>query len=236
MRIPIAVSLVFHCCSYAMAQTSVLVITGGHDFEEQEFFEIFESFDAMEYKHLVQPQGNEMIETGELREYDAIVFYDMIQSITDAQKKAYLKALDQGTGMVFLHHALVSYQDWPEFKNIIGGKYLLEKTVEAPKSTYKHDVNIDVRIVDPKHPVTRDFEDFQILDEVYGSFIVNESVTPLLKTNHPESTETIAWCHVYGNSRIVYLQSGHDRHAYKNVDYRALVKNAIYWVSDSSSR
>ena len=221
------------CCStiHVHAQTKILLVTGGHDFEEKEFFEMFDSFRDFEYDHVIQPNANVLIESGDLDKYDALVFYDMYDSITESQKLAYLKLLNEGLGFVFLHHTLVSYQDWLEFQNIIGGKYLRNATSSHPKSTYKHDVHIDVSIVDKAHPITKGLSNFEILDEVYGRFIVNKEVTPLLKTNHPESTETIGWCHTYQKSKIVYLQSGHDHHAYVSDDFRKLLKNSIEWVS-----
>ena len=232
MKNPWFLGLICICVSTVIyAQDKVLIITGGHDFEEAQFFEMFDSFKGLTYDWAIQPEGNKSFEQGKLDQYDAIVFYDMFEGITEAQKAAYLHELEKGIGMVFLHHSLVSYQDWPEFQKIIGGKYLRENTKDHPKSTYKHDVDIHVEIVDKKHPITKNFNDFQIFDEVYGSFIVNKDVRPLLTTDHPESTKTIAWCHEYKKSRIVYLQSGHDHHAYENKFFRSLILNAIYWVN-----
>ena len=217
----------------ANAQKRILIITGGHDFEKEAFFEMFNSFSGISYDTLVQPSGNEMIQNEEIKKYDALVFYDMFQEITDEQKAAYLKLLQVGKGMVFMHHSLVSYQNWPEFQKIIGGKYLLNETNLHPKSTYKHDVEIKVEIVDQNHPITKSMKDFQIHDEVYRSLIVNNDVTPLLRTDHPESTEVIGWYNNYKASKIVYLQLGHDHHAYENANFRKLVKNAINWVGSS---
>ena len=219
----------------ASAQTSILIITGGHDFEQKEFFELFDSYDDVKYKWVIQPHGNELIEAMKITNYDVVVFYDMYQEITESQKEAYLNTLNNGKGMVFLHHSLVSYQDWPEFRKIIGGKYLLKEFNDLPKSTYKHDVDIDVKIVNKNHPITKEIRSFQIRDEVYGNYLVSDDVTPLLKTNHPESSEIIGWCHTYGKSRIAYLQSGHDHNAYDNQVFRSLVKNAISWVSAKES-
>ncbi len=216
--------------SMVFAQKKILIITGGHDYEKKPFYDLFNSYSDVHYDTLVQPAGNELIQSGGADQYDALVFYDMFQEITESQKSAYLQLLDQGQGMVFLHHSLVSYQDWPEFQSIIGGKYLLDAINEHPPSTYKHDVDINVNIVDDTHFITRGMEDFQIRDEVYGDYLVNKTVTPLLITNHPESTETIGWCHTYGKSRIVYLQSGHDHHGYENEHFKTLVYNAIQWV------
>lgn len=219
--------------SQTFAQHQILIITGGHDFERQPFYKIFDSFPDIQYDTITQPAGNEMVQNTRISSYDALVFYDMYQEITESQKLAYLKLLRRGKGMVFLHHSLVSYQDWPEFQKIIGGKYVLTSMENQSKSTYKHDVNINVVIVDHNHPITHGMKDFRIYDEVYGNYVVNENVTPILKTNHPESSEIIGWRHQYENSRIVYLQSGHDHHAFENENYRTLVHNAIKWVISS---
>jgi type 1 glutamine amidotransferase len=54
----------------------------------------------------------------------------------------------------------------------------------------------------------------------------------LLSTSHPESGEIIGWTHLYGDSPIVYIQPGHDHHAYENPNYRHLVRQAIEWIND----
>jgi type 1 glutamine amidotransferase len=217
--------------SLLSAQKRTLIITGGHDFEQKQYYEMFDAFEGLEYDTISQPWGNELFLKKSIQEYSCIVFYDMFQDITEAQKEAYLKLLNDGIGMVFTHHALVSYQNWPEFEKIIGGKYHLEASPKSPASSYRHDVDFTIEIVDKTHPVTKDMEDFEIHDEVYGSFTVGEHVNPLLKTKHPESTSIVGWCHQYKNSRIVYLQSGHDHHAYENKNYRMLLRRAIEWVS-----
>jgi hypothetical protein len=130
---------------------------------------------------------------------------------------------------VFLHHSLVSYQEWDEFENIIGGRYFLSG-LEQDSSTYRHDVDIPVRVIHKDHPVTKGIDDFMIHDEVYGNFKVLPGVQALLSTTHPESGKIIGWTNIYGNSRIVYLQLGHDHYAYENPNYRRLLKQAITWV------
>ncbi len=216
--------------SHTFAQDKILIITGGHAFDNPSFFEMFDSFSDIEYDAIVQPAGNKMVQNRSLGKYDAVVFYDMYKDITAPQKSAYIALLKTGKGMVFLHHSLVSYQEWPEFQNIIGGKYLSAPTDNHSKSTFKHDVDIDVEIVDQNHPITQGMKNFRLFDEVYGNYVVNETVSPLLKTNHPESSTVIGWHHRYEKSKIVYLQSGHDSHAYKNENFRVLVYNAIKWV------
>jgi hypothetical protein len=140
--------------------------------------------------------------------------------------------------MIFLHHSLASYQEWNEFEKIIGGKYYLQSDTtdgeDIKLSTYKHDVDVPVEIVDQNHPILNGMDDFTIHDEVYGGFNVLPTVYPLLRTDHPESTEIIAWTNKYLNSNIVYIQLGHDHHAYEDPNYRRLVKQSIDWVKTSN--
>jgi type 1 glutamine amidotransferase len=219
--------------TFSLAQSKILVITGGHGFEEKEFYEMFDSFRGIEYDTVTHPKANQLLEDSDIKKYSCLVFYDMVQDISENQKKAMIELLDEGMGMVFLHHSLVSYQNWPEFENIIGGKYHLDPSETQTTSTYRHDVDITVKIANTRegHPLTKGMNDFIIHDEVYGNYSVNENVNALIITDHPESTPTIGWWHQYRNSRIVYVQLGHDHWAYANENYRLLVQRAIHFVS-----
>jgi type 1 glutamine amidotransferase len=214
---------------------NIKIITGGHGFERPEFFQVFDSYAGIEYQELVQPAANDIYASQAMQAVDVLVFYDMVQEISDSQKKALLALLKQGQGMVFLHHSLASYQEWHEFINIIGGRYYDKKPENKwPKqrlSSYKHDVMVPVKVVDHDHPVLNGIGDFTIHDEVYGNTEVLKTVHPLLTTTHPESATTIAWTHRYLNSSIVYIQLGHDHKAYEDKNFRKLVKQAIEWVS-----
>ena len=213
----------------AQKKENILIITGGHDFEQEAFFTVFKEMPNVEYKAIIQPDANQWYASSQIDQFDVLVFYDMVQKIDDNQKQDLINLLKEGKGMVFLHHSLVSYQDWDEFEKIIGGRYVL-KSVNHDSSTYQHDVNIPVTISDKEHPITKGMDDFVIHDEVYGNFNVLPGVHPLLTTNHPESGEIIGWTNTYGKSRIVYIQLGHDHFAYENPNFSRLVKQSIDWV------
>jgi uncharacterized protein len=213
----------------------VLIITGGHDFERQPFFEMFDAMSGVACNSVEQPAANALYNTPALKEVDVLVFYDMNQEITEEQKAAFLSMLKQGKGVVFLHHSLASYQAWDEFATIRGGKYvlpeLLPESQKEKASTYQHDVEVNVQVVNSQHPVTHGLADFVLHDEVYGNYEVRPNVIPLLRTDHPLSTPVIAWATQYDASKIVYIQPGHDHWSYNNVNYRRLVENAIKWVA-----
>ncbi|KOH46795.1 hypothetical protein NC99_03810 [Sunxiuqinia dokdonensis] len=212
-----------------------MVVTGGHDFDRQAFAGLFDSLEQIVWEELVQPKANQlMLETG-FEQYDVLAFYDMFQEISNDEQAAFLKLLEQGKPMLFLHHALVSYQEWDEFQNIVGGRYYdqerYKNTPENGFSTYLHDTNIPVRLLAPEHPVTSGLKDFTLFDEVYGNTWVSPDVTPLLGTNHRESSPIIGWEHTYGASKVIYLQPGHGKSSYENPNYRRLLQNALLYLS-----
>jgi uncharacterized protein len=217
--------------STSAKKLNVIVVTGGHNFDRESFFKMFDSFEGVIYTELKHPEANLQLGTIDPKTFDAVVFYDMPKTISEAEKESYYKLLKLGKGLLFLHHSQCSYQQWDEYKTIVGGKYHEEKN-SPQTSTYQHDVTFTVKITDKKHPVTKGIKDFDILDEVYGNTEVLPEVTTLLSTNHPESSSVIGWTHKKENSRIVYIQPGHDKNGWFNPNYQKLVKQAIAYVSE----
>ncbi len=209
----------------------ILIVTGGHSFERKPFFEIFDSFKDIRYREAAHPDADALIRSKKIKKYDVLVFYDMPKEIDEDTKNAFINLLANGKPMVFLHHSLASYPEWPEFTKILGGKYFEKATPGHGASTYKHDEKVQVTIVNKNHPITREMNDFTLHDEVYGNFLVLPRCTPLIKTTNPLSSPVIGWTNKYKDAMIVYLQPGHDHLAYKNPNYRKLVHRSILWVS-----
>lgn len=215
------------------SKTRLLVVTGGHDFEQAPFFKLFQT-DNLTCQAVEHPKAHAFFKPEAAAQYDVIVLYDMWQDITDEAKADLIKLLQQGKGLVALHHCLASYQNWPEYEKIIGGKYYLKKEIvngsEVAASTYQHDVDFTVHVV-PGHPVVRGLSDFKIHDETYGKIGVQSLVKPLLTTTEPTSGKTIGWAHEYGPSKVVYLALGHDHQAYENPNFQKFLYQAIAWTA-----
>lgn len=213
----------------------VLVVTGGHDFEKEPFFQVFKDNPEIEYQAVEQPAAQESFKVEAAKNYDVLVFYDMHQEITDEGKSNLLARLKDGKGLVVLHHAIADYQTWPEYAKIIGAKYYLAPTVvdgvAKKRSAYKHGMHFTLHVVDPNNPVTKGMKDYEILDETYKWFDVANDVHPLLTTEEPESNHVVAWAKTYSNARVVYMQSGHDHFAYENPNFQKVLKQAIEWTA-----
>jgi len=225
-------------CSFAQQKKiKVLIVTGGHGFKHKPFYDVFNAIPSITYDTLVQPQANARIASPEVNRYDVLVFYDLADSISVAQQEAYIRLLKKGASMIFLHHALVSYQNWPEFLQIVGGQYHTQPVVvngDTLKANYEHDVNIPVKVEDKKHPVTRGISDFEVVDEVYGDVEILPRVKPLLSTTHPKSMHNLAWINHYGNSDVLCIQLGHGPSCYANPNFRRLIRQAIEWSAKQS--
>jgi type 1 glutamine amidotransferase len=102
------------------------------------------------------------------------------------------------------------------------------------KANYDHDVSIQVKVEDKKHPVTRGISDFEIVDEVYSDVEILQHVKPLLSTTHPKSMRYLAWINHYENSDVICIQLGHGSSAYTNLNYRKLIQQAVEWSAKQS--
>jgi uncharacterized protein len=231
----LALALVAPIATYAddAPKLKVLIVTGGHGFEEKPFFQIFEENPEITFTTAKHVNDADVYDRGDLLTYDAVLLYDMPKTITDGQKERFLSLFEKGTGIVVLHHALVSYQGWPEYERIIGGRYpeTGKPGAVTPEVGYQHDVDIPVTIVGRDHPITAGLSDFTIHDEIYWGFRVQPDVTPLISTALPQSGKPLGWTRTEGKSRVVFLQLGHGRSAFENANYRKLVAQSLRWAA-----
>jgi uncharacterized protein len=216
-------------------KTKVLLITGGHGFEREAFLKVFRDNPNITVTHAEHTKGTaDAYDRADLFDHGAVVLYDMPKQINDAQKKRLVELTKKGIGLLVLHHALVSYQHWPEYERIIGGRYPEEDGkggVITDKVGYQHDVDYTVKIVAKDHPVTAGLSDFQINDEIYWGFRTGPDIKPLITTDHAKSGKPLAWTRREGKSRVVYLQLGHGPKAYADTNYRKLVAQSIRFVA-----
>jgi uncharacterized protein len=218
----------------------VAVVTGGHPFEKEEFLKLFQGHGDVTYKHLPQKTGGEIFDDISHWPYDVLVLYNFNQTITPAEQKNFLKLLDQGVGLVILHHANAAYKNWPLYAKIAGVQYHFrpwEKDgVKMDPSGYHLNTKFKVHVADANHPVTRGLKDYDFVDETYDRVSVDPGVHALLTTDEPTSEKTIGWTKTYAKSKVCYLQSGHDHVAYGNPNYRTLVVRAIRWTGRTPGR
>ena len=140
----------------------------------------------------------------------------------------------EGMPMIFMHHALGSYQLNDNYARMVGGKYVMpeHESDSSLHSDYEHDIDLLIEVLDPEHPVTRGISEFTIHDEGYYNIQVHEGVHPLLGTSHPHCAPVVAWENKYHNSTNLYLIFGHDKLAYANESFKLLLTNSVQYLTN----
>ena len=209
------------------APLRLMVVTGGHEYATT-FYTVFEGASDLHWSHAVS--NHEAYRNDLRKDYDVLVLYDFSQDISEAEKTNLRNFAEAGKGIVVLHHAIADYQNWEWwYKDVVGGKYLLNAEGSTPGSTYLHDQESTVRVV-ASHPITAHIGAMHLWDETYKGMWISPEVKVLLRSEAPTSDGPVAWVSPYLKSRVVYIQLGHGEAAHLYPAYRTLVQDAIRWA------
>jgi hypothetical protein len=74
----------------------VLLTFGGHGFQEEPFFAMFDALDNVEYTKAPLPEKADLLKPGLEKQYDVIVMYDMVAGFTPEQQQAFVALLNEG--------------------------------------------------------------------------------------------------------------------------------------------
>jgi len=207
----------------------VLLVTGGHD-HDLSFYSVLDGQDDLDVR--VDPHPNAFrgkVSPG--RDADVVVLYDMPEAMAPEQETHLRGFVEAGGGLVALHHAIAGRSGWRWWgEEVIGGRYLAAPEGARAASTYKHDVELTVRVA-AGHPVVAGLQTFRILDETYKGMWISPGVTVLLTTDEATSDGPVAWVSPYPKARVVTVQLGHGREAHLHPSYRRLVRNAVLWAA-----
>jgi hypothetical protein len=211
----------------------VLVVVGGHSYDTTEFYDMLGSLEEFHFDSISHPDAHRLLASEHIYSYDAIMYYDFITNMPLEDSAIYLNLARRGMPMLFLHHAICTFQQWDGYAELVGGKYIVEGFGNDPSelSDYRHDLDLTISVLDKQHPVTRGMEDFTIHDEGYSNLWIRDGIVPLLGTNHPDCSDTVGWVNRFDRSTVVYLIFGHDSQAYANRSFRQLLANSLGWLA-----
>jgi type 1 glutamine amidotransferase len=229
-----ALALLAGCITGCQKSVSVLVVVGGHDYDTMEFFDAFRSLEHVEIDSVCHPEAIELLQSSNTEAYDVLVYYDFMPGLPKKDSAVFNNLTLQGKPMLFLHHALGTCQDWNGYMEMLGGRYNMPGyiTDSTLLSDYRHDIDMEIEVVDPDHPVTLGLKNFSIHDEGYSNITTLQGITPLLRTDHPDCAPLVGWTHQQDQSTIVYLMLGHDKHAYENPAFIQLLNQSIHWLAE----
>jgi type 1 glutamine amidotransferase len=194
-------------------------------------------------KHPITFPAGTGIATGEqfnvrnLDYFDAIFFFGVREiDLTAAQRSDLLSFVrDDGKGFVAAHSAATAFFSWPEFGDMLGGRF-----DEHPWGIADGTVVVD----DPAFPAMRGFPPRAVFhDELYQLKDFSRSKlrvlahldASLLDLNRPlvhrkDGDFPAAWAKTYGKGRVFYSILGHEADDWDNPPLRTMYYEAMRWA------
>ncbi len=190
------------------APLQLLVSVRGHPFDRTAFAALFDAMAGISPTFVDQPAAALLMNPAAMARFDALLLYDMPgidfaatkdrpgQIAPDAAfRDGFNALLDEGKGIVALHHALAGWPAWPDYAEALGGRFLYRpdrvRDRDTPDSGYRHEVSYDAEILAADHPVTAGLPPrFAMKDELYLAEVFADGVIPLLRADHAFTADT----------------------------------------------
>ncbi|MGI9612224.1 MAG: ThuA domain-containing protein [Acidimicrobiales bacterium] len=133
----------------------------------------------------------------------------------------------EGGGLIALHTATICFDDWPEWRTIIGGRWLWGASNHPPYGPVSAEVVAD-------HPVVACLPDtIELHDEVYGDLALQDDIEVLAvaKRGLEDAAQPVIWTHHYRAGRVVYDGFGHDAASIRHPQNARVLRQALRWVT-----
>jgi uncharacterized protein len=172
-----------------------------------------------------------------LNDFDAVLFYTGGELEMNAEQKAALLSFvrDDGKGFVGVHSAAITFADWPEYREMIGGFYDEHPWVTFDAPILMEDANFPGTQQWPKEFVLRD-EIYQMRDWSRKNVRVLMRLDTSkidLKNPHVHRKDldfAVAWAKMYGKGRVYYSTLGHVEQNWDDPRFQQMYVGAIKWA------
>lgn len=172
-----------------------------------------------------------------LNDFDAVFFYTGGELEMNAEKKAALLSFvyDDGKGFVGAHSAAITFESWPEYREMIGGFF-----DEHPWVTF----DAPILVEDPDFPGMQQWpRAFVLKDEIYqvkdwsrekARVLMRLDASKLDLKNprvHRKDLDfAVTWAKMYGKGRVFYSTLGHVEQNWDDPRMQKMYVEAIKWA------
>jgi hypothetical protein len=148
-----------------------------------------------------------------------------------ATREAISGFVSGGGGLVGCHTASICFDDWPAWRDVLGGAWVWGRSSHPPFGPVR------ALIVDgATHPVVAGLPGaIELRDEVYGGLDLAGDVVPLAhaRRSSDDEPQPVVWVHGHGAGRVVYDGFGHDVASVRDPVHARLVRQAVSWVTSA---
>lgn len=146
-------------------------------------------------------------------------------SLSAGGRAAIASHLARGGGLLALHTAIICFDDWPAWKQIIGGVWVWGRSGHPPYG------KVQVEPEDGENPLLRGLSGFTLDDEVYGDLDFEPGVRALMRARAETGNwQPVLWTRVVGGGRVAVDALGHDAGAFAHPVHRRIVARAALWA------
>jgi len=160
-----------------------------------------------------------------LSNFDVLVLYASYDSLSPAQETALTNFVNNGKGLVALHHAAESFPRSAAYGKLIGGRI-------DRKATATFTANILIA----DHAVTSGVTAFDTPEETFTFKELSNDRTVLMDRTEGTLKVPVTWVRTQGRGRIFYTSYGHDAKTWKQPDFQALMRNGVIWAAGDAVR
>jgi type 1 glutamine amidotransferase len=194
-------------------------------------------------KHPITFPAGTGIATGEsfnvrnLDYFDAIFFFGVREIDLSPQQRSDLLSFvrDDGKGFVAAHSAATAFFSWPEFGEMLGGRFDEHPWGITDATVVVDDPRFPAMAQFPKQAVFND-EHYQLKDFSRGKLRVLAHLdaskldlkAPLV--HRKDADFPVAWAKTYGKGRVFYSTLGHADTAWDNRAIQLMYLDAIRWA------
>jgi uncharacterized protein len=172
-----------------------------------------------------------------LNDFDAVLFFTGGELEMDAQQKADFMSFihDDGKGFLGVHSATITFTEWPEFGEMIGGYF-----DEHPWGTF----DAPILVEDPLFPGMQQWpQSFVLRDEIYQIKNYSRDKVRVLmrldpakldlknkKVHRTDGDFAVSWAKTYGKGRVFYSTLGHVPENWDDPRLQEMYSKAIQWA------
>jgi uncharacterized protein len=171
-----------------------------------------------------------------LNDFDAVLFYTGgTLEMDDQQKADFLSFIhDDGKGFIGIHSATITFTNWPEYGEMIGGYF-----DEHPWGTFQAPIIVE----DPEFPGMSQWpHSFVIKDEIYqlksysrdNRRVLMRLDTTKLEMNprvhRTDNDFAVTWAKMYGKGRVYYTTLGHVSENWDDPRFQKMITEALKWA------
>jgi type 1 glutamine amidotransferase len=173
-----------------------------------------------------------------LNNFDSVLFFTGGDLEMDDQQKAdFLSFIhDDGKGFIGIHSAAITFVNWPEYGEMLGGYY-----DEHPWGTFDAPIVVE----DPAFPGMQQWaKSFVLRDEIYQMRNYSRDklrvlmrldasrLDPANKNVHRTDRDfAVTWAKMYGKGHVFYTTLGHVEDNWDKPEFQKMIIEAIKWAT-----